>query len=72
MIHSSQGQLVGRLAGENRIELLYHCLTDESQLLAGWSEGTVDVREDGKTELAVTWGWLAGASGVRGVQVCGG
>lgn len=61
--HILKGQLVGRVAGENRIELLYHCVTDEGQLLAGWSEGTVDLRDDGKTELAFTWGWLAGASG---------
>ncbi|WP_225775875.1 hypothetical protein [Pseudomonas sp. Marseille-Q5115] len=61
--HIVKGQLVGRVAGDNRIELLYHCVTDDGQLLAGWSEGTVDVREDGKTELAFTWGWLAGASG---------
>ena len=51
------------VAADRGVELLYHCVTNEGQLLAGWSEGTVDLREDGKTELAFTWGWLAGASG---------
>jgi len=59
----AHGQVIGRAAGDDRIELLYHCVTDKGELLAGWSEGSVTTGPDGKTELAFTWGWLAGASG---------
>ena len=57
------GQVVGRVTGPDTIELLYHCLTQDNELLAGWSRGVVDVDDAGRTILAFEWGWLSGASG---------
>jgi hypothetical protein len=57
------GQQVGRVTGPNTIELLFQCLTTESELLAGWSRGTVGVDHAGRTTLAFEWGWLSGATG---------
>lgn len=33
----------GRVTSPDTIELLYHCLTTEGEILAGWSRGTVVV-----------------------------
>ncbi|MCU1719134.1 hypothetical protein [Pseudomonas sp. 5P_3.1_Bac2] len=57
------GQLIGRVTGPDSIELLYHCVTTDGQLLAGWSRGTLGVDETGHSTLSFVWGWLAGASG---------
>jgi hypothetical protein len=35
------GHQVGRATGPDTIELLYHCLTTDGEMLAGWSRGTV-------------------------------
>jgi len=57
------GQQVGRVTGPETIELFYHCLTTEGEMLAGWSRGTVGVDHAGRTTLAFVWGWLSGATG---------
>lgn len=57
------GNQVGRVTGPNSIELLFHCLTTEGEMLAGWSRGTVGVDDTGRTTLSFVWGWLSGASG---------
>lgn len=54
------GHLVGRALDEERIELLYHCVTTEGELLAGWSHGVVSADEAGHLQLAFTWAWLTG------------
>jgi hypothetical protein len=46
------GNQVGRVTGSDTIELLYHCLTMDGEILAGWSRGTVGV-ESSYVELAV-------------------
>ena len=61
--HIRTGHLVGRATGPDTIELLYHCLTAEGELLAGWSRGTVGVDRAGRTTLEFVWGWLSGATG---------
>lgn len=61
--HIRTGHLVGRATGPDTIELLYHCLTTEGELLAGWSRGTVGVDHAGRTTLEFVWGWLSGATG---------
>lgn len=61
--HIANGQVVGRALGSTSIELLYHCLTTDGELLAGWSKGTVGVDPQGRTTLSFIWGWLAGADG---------
>ncbi|WP_421549191.1 hypothetical protein [Pseudomonas sp. QD4] len=57
------GHQVGRVTGPDTLELLFHCLTTEGEILAGWSRGTVGVDQAGLTTLAFTWGWLSGATG---------
>ncbi len=57
------GQQVGRVTGEDTIELLFQCVTTQGELLAGWSRGTVGVDAAGCTTLAFVWGWLSGATG---------
>lgn len=57
------GHLVGRVTGPDTIELLYHCLTTEGEMLAGWSHGVVGIDQAGRTTLVFEWGWLSGASG---------
>lgn len=57
------GQQVGRVTGADTLELLFQCLTQEGELLAGWSRGTVGVNDAGLTTLAFEWGWLSGATG---------
>jgi hypothetical protein len=57
------GQLVGRATAPDAIELLYHCVTTDGALLAGWSRGRVGVDGGGATTLAFEWGWLSGAEG---------
>lgn len=57
------GNQVGRVTGPDSIELLFHCLTNEGEMLAGWSRGTVGVDAAGRTTLSFVWGWLSGATG---------
>jgi len=58
-----RGNLIGRATGPDTIELLYHCVTTDGELLAGWSRGSVGANADGRTTLLFEWGWLAGAQG---------
>ncbi|WP_460064344.1 hypothetical protein [Pseudomonas sp. S2_H08] len=57
------GHQVGRVTGPDTIELLFHCLTTEDEVLSGWSRGIVGVDDAGRTTLSFVWGWLSGASG---------
>ena len=57
------GQVIGRVTGSNKIELLYHCVTTDGALLAGWSRGRLGADEAGRVTLAFEWGWLYGAEG---------
>lgn len=57
------GHQVGRVTGPETIELLFHCLTSDGELLAGWSRGTVGADESGSTTLHFVWAWLSGATG---------
>lgn len=57
------GHQVGRVTGPDSIELLYHCVTHEGEILAGWSRGRVGADDAGRTTLHFVWGWLSGATG---------
>ncbi|MFK0093282.1 hypothetical protein [Pseudomonas sp. NPDC090592] len=57
------GHQVGRVTGPDTIELLYHCITNDGEMLAGWSRGRVGVDEAGRTTLHFVWGWLSGGQG---------
>lgn len=55
-----KGFLLGKQLGENKIELLYQCLTTEGKLLAGESSGIVLQNEEGLLEIKFDWHWLNG------------
>ncbi|MCX2815101.1 MULTISPECIES: hypothetical protein [Pseudomonas] len=57
------GHQIGRVTGLDTIELLYHCITHDGEILAGWSRGRVGVDDAGRTTLHFVWGWLSGAQG---------
>ena len=56
----TDGHLVGTITGPDSIELLYHCVTVDGELLAGWSRGRVSRNDRGLVELHFEWGWLTG------------
>ncbi len=55
-----EGQMVGRVTGARTIELLFQCLTDDGDLLAGQSQGRVSRNARGLVELHFDWNWLTG------------
>ncbi|MBV4453543.1 MULTISPECIES: hypothetical protein [Pseudomonas] len=57
------GTQVGRVTGPDNIELLFQCLTQDGELLAGWSRGVVGLDQAGRITLSFVWGWTLGASG---------
>ena len=59
----AHGQLVGRVVGSDRLELLFQCRTDRGELLAGHSVGHVRRRADGRLGLHFEWAWHWGESG---------
>jgi hypothetical protein len=55
-----EGHLVGRVIDAERIETLYHCVTTDDELLAGWSRGVVSADESGRVHLHFDWAWFTG------------
>jgi hypothetical protein len=53
---------VGCVTGSDTIEILYHCLTTDGEILAGWSRDTVGLDHAGRTTLSFVWVWLSGAT----------
>ena len=53
-----QGQIVGKALGDNRIELLFHCLTLSGDLKAGHSTGVISINTSGVLELSFDWEWF--------------
>jgi hypothetical protein len=60
------GHQVERVTGVDTLELLFHCLTTEDEILSGWSRSTVGEDDAGRTTLSFACGWLSGASGGAG------
>lgn len=58
-----EGHLVGRATAEDRVELLYHCVTVDGELLAGWSRGVVSKDASTRLRLDFEWGWYTGVGG---------
>jgi hypothetical protein len=56
----ARGHLVGKATGADRIELLFHCLTTDGELMAGVSRGRVSRNACGLVELHFEWAWLTG------------
>jgi len=59
----AHGHVIGRATGYDTIATLYHSLTTDGELLAGWSRGRVGVDAEGRTTLTFEWAWLSGAEG---------
>lgn len=57
------GHVLARATGPDTIETVYHAVTTDGALLAGWSRGRVGVAADGRATLDFEWGWLHGAEG---------
>lgn len=55
-----QGQIVGKVIGENKIQLLFQCLTKENELLSGQSIGKIDLNKNDLLTLCFDWSWLNG------------
>lgn len=54
------GRIVGRQLKNNKIELLFQCMTDTGELKAGHSIGEITMNESGKLQLSFDWEWLNG------------
>lgn len=54
----AEGTLLGKVLGPDRISLVYHCVTVDGLLKAGWSEGVVAVNHKGIVSLTFEWGWM--------------
>ncbi|PWL40498.1 hypothetical protein DKG77_01700 [Flagellimonas aquimarina] len=55
-----EGLIVGKQIGDNKIQLLYQCLTDQGELKAGQSTGIVLKNAENKLELKFEWNWING------------
>ncbi len=55
-----EGNLIGKRIGENSIELLYQCLTEAGDLLAGESKGVLLQNSEGLIEIHFDWNWING------------
>ncbi|GAA4273037.1 hypothetical protein U6A24_07160 [Aquimarina gracilis] len=55
-----EGFVVGRQTENNKIELLFQCVTTDHELLSGESTGTIIINKDSKLELMFDWSWLNG------------
>ena len=55
-----EGFVVGKQTDNNRIELLFQCLTKSGELKTGQSNGTIMKNGKGRLELKFDWNWLNG------------
>ena len=58
-----KGSFVGKYKEEDKIELLYHCVTNDGKILGGWSFGVLSESADGLVAIKFEWGWLYGQNG---------
>ena len=55
-----EGFIVGKAVSSDNIELLFHCITNEGELMSGESKGVISTSEDGSLRLKFIWSWLNG------------
>lgn len=53
------GQIVGKQVDADTIELLYHCITNDGDLMAGESTGKLSMKGD-LMQINFDWNWLNG------------
>ncbi|UBM60886.1 n-acetylglutamate synthase [Marinilongibacter aquaticus] len=65
-----KGQLLGQFVAENEVELVYHQINLEGELLTGKCLTKVEVLADGRYRLHEEWQWTCGLhqSGVSTVE----
>lgn len=54
------GQIVGKRLKNNKLELLFQCLTTTGELKVGQSCGEITLNEKGEIQLSFDWVWLNG------------
>jgi len=52
---------------ENKLDMLYQCLTVSNELKAGKAMADISVLDDGKLKLQLNWEWL-GDNGEKGIS----
>jgi hypothetical protein len=57
---SFMGYVVGHVIGDENIELVYHCITVDDELMASWPHGTVSVDDLGRINLRFDCAWYTG------------
>lgn len=55
-----EGFIVGKQIADNKIELLFQCLTTNGDLKTGSSTGIISKHKTGKIQLNFDWIWLNG------------
>ena len=55
-----EGHLIASVLEDGRLEMRYHHLNMDGDLMAGKCLSTPTLREDGKIELAEKWQWFTG------------
>lgn len=59
------GHILAQWQNENRMSMLYHCLTKDNELKAGKAMAVLRKDADGLIEMDLTWEWL-GNNGEKG------
>lgn len=54
------GHLIGLVDNEGKIDMRYHQINDQNQLMTGFCISTPEVMENGKIRLLETWEWTSG------------
>lgn len=53
------GKIIANLK-DNKLEMLYQCLTNENQLKAGKATANISFTQDKKIKLQLDWKWING------------
>ena len=56
------GKIIGQLENE-KIEMLYQCLTTDGVLMAGKAIADVSISAENKMKLKLNWEWISGKEG---------
>ncbi len=55
-----QGHLIGRVDGQGRIDMRYHQVNSDNELMAGTCQSVPELLPNGKIRLHETWQWTSG------------
>ena len=57
------GKIIARQLPNNDLEMLYQCITLESELRAGKAYAKTTLNANGKIQLNLDWSWISGGDG---------